>query len=207
MTYSTNQEEFWAGEFGEAYISRNIDDNLAAANLALFGRILRRAGAVGSVLEFGANVGMNLRALRQLLPQASLTALEINPAAAARLRELEGVEVIEGSLLDYDTANSRDLVFTKGVLIHLAPEALSLAYEKMALAARRYVMMCEYYSQSPVAVEYRGYGDKLYKRDFAGEFLQRHGNFRLIDYGFAYRGDPVFSQDDCTWFLMEKIAP
>ena len=27
---------------------------------------------------------------------------------------------------------------------------------------------------------------------------------RLVDYGFAYRHDPNFPQDDITWFLMEK---
>jgi len=27
---------------------------------------------------------------------------------------------------------------------------------------------------------------------------------QLVDYGFAYRRDPNFPQDDITWFLMEK---
>jgi len=27
---------------------------------------------------------------------------------------------------------------------------------------------------------------------------------RLIDYGFAYRHDPNFPQDDITWFLLER---
>jgi len=27
---------------------------------------------------------------------------------------------------------------------------------------------------------------------------------KLIDYGFNYRNDPSFPQDDITWFLMEK---
>ena len=26
----------------------------------------------------------------------------------------------------------------------------------------------------------------------------------LIDYGFSYHRDPVFPQDDITWFLMER---
>ena len=29
------------------------------------------------------------------------------------------------------------------------------------------------------------------------------GGFRY-DYGFAYKRDPKFPQDDITWFLMEK---
>jgi len=27
---------------------------------------------------------------------------------------------------------------------------------------------------------------------------------KLIDYGFSYRRDPAFPQDDITWFLIEK---
>ena len=44
----------------------------------------------------------------------------------------------------------------------------------------------------------------LFKRDFAGEIMDRHPQLQLVDYGFAYRRDPNFPQDDITWFLMEK---
>ena len=62
----------------------------------------------------------------------------------------------------------------------------------------------EYYNPVPVQIDYRGHQGKLFKRDFAGEMLERHANFKLLDYGFAYRKDPSFPQDDITWFLMEK---
>ena len=45
---------------------------------------------------------------------------------------------------------------------------------------------------------------RLFKRDFAGEILDRHADLQLVDYGFAYRRNPQFPQDDITWFLMEK---
>jgi hypothetical protein len=64
-------------------------------------------------------------------------------------------------------------------------------------------MVCEYYNPVPVAVPYRGNTDRLFKRDFAGEMIDRYG-LRLIDYGFVYRRDGYFPQDDVTWFLMEK---
>ena len=57
---------------------------------------------------------------------------------------------------------------------------------------------------APVAIPYRGHSDRLFKRDFAGEILDRHPQLQLVDYGFAYRRDPNFPQDDITWFLMEK---
>jgi hypothetical protein len=53
-------------------------------------------------------------------------------------------------------------------------------------------------------VNHRGKNDRLFKRDFAGEILENHSEMILIDYGFVYRRDPVFPQDDITWFLLEK---
>ncbi|MFM6157881.1 MAG: pseudaminic acid biosynthesis-associated methylase, partial [Sphaerospermopsis kisseleviana] len=67
-----------------------------------------------------------------------------------------------------------------------------------------YLLIAEYYNPSPVAIPYRGHADRLFKRDFAGEVLDQHPELRLVDYGFVYRRDPNFPQDDITWFLIEK---
>ena len=205
MNYQTPQEEFWAGDFGAGYIGRNAGERLRAANLALFAKILQRAPNVGRVLEIGANIGMNLGALHALLPTAALSAVEINAEAAAELRRLGYVDLFHGSVADFQPGERRwDLVFTKGVLIHLHADLLGSVYDKMADASSRYVMFCEYYNPVPVSVTYRGHEDRLFKRDFAGEFLDRRPEFHLVDYGFCYRRDPVFPQDDCTWFLLAR---
>jgi spore coat polysaccharide biosynthesis protein SpsF len=68
----------------------------------------------------------------------------------------------------------------------------------------RYLFVAEYYNPSPVAIAYRGHKDRLFKRDFAGEIMDRYPQIRLVDYGFSYHRDPSFPQDDITWFLMEK---
>jgi spore coat polysaccharide biosynthesis protein SpsF len=81
---------------------------------------------------------------------------------------------------------------------------LPAVYDKLVAATGRYLLVAEYYNPSPVAIPYRGHTDRLFKRDFAGEILDRHPNLRLVDYGFAYRRDPDFQQDDITWFLLEK---
>lgn len=205
MNYKTPQEAFWAGEFGDEYIARNIGANFHAANLCLFSKILAKTSRVGSLLEIGANIGMNMKALRPLLPDASLSAIEINAEAAGELRKLGYVETFHQSAAEFEPGNRQwDFVFTKGVLIHLHPDLLSSVYDKMAAVSARYVMICEYYNPVPVSISYRGHEDRLFKRDFAGEFLDRHPGFHLVDYGFFYRRDPVFPQDDCTWFLMQK---
>jgi hypothetical protein len=149
--FRTEQESFWAGRFGSDYIGRNQGDKLLAANLNFFVTALRGARSPQSCIEFGANIGMNLKALKLLYPGIDASAIEINTEAATQL-----AEVIPAN---------------------------------------------QVFNQS---IPYRGHTDRLFKRDFAGEIMERHPSLKLIDYGFAYRNDPNFPQDDITWFLMEK---
>lgn len=203
----TQQDVFWAGEFGSAYIGRNASEQLLAANLRFFADALRATGALGSCLELGANIGMNLRALRHLYPALTMKAVEINPDATRQLAEVIGAEnVATQSLFDYRSEQTFDLVFTKGVLIHLNPDRLPQAYDTLYGASHRFIMVADYYNPSPIAIPYRGHADRLFKRDFAGELLDRFPDLRLVDYGFVYRRDPAFAQDDITWFLLEKKA-
>lgn len=205
--YSTPQEEFWAGSFGTEYIARNRSAQLLASNLEFFSRALRRAGRLSSCVELGANIGMNLKALKLLYPELQAKGVEINPDAARELTEIIGDEhVFTGSIFDWSPTNEVELSFIKGVLIHLNPEMLPTAYDRLYQSSSRYILVAEYYNPAPVAIPYRGHEDRLFKRDFAGELLDRFKDVRLLDYGFSYRRDPAFPQDDITWFLMEKVA-
>ena len=203
-SFSTPQEQFWAGQFGDDYTDRNTGARWVASNLALFGRILAATVGVRSVIEFGANRGLNLLALRQLLPDARLSAVEINAKAVEALRQFSWLDVTHASLLDFKPPAQSDLVLVKGVLIHLNPDVLPGVYELLHAASSRYVCIVEYYNPSPVTIPYRGHTDRLFKRDFAGEVLARYADLKLLDYGFVYHGDPNFPQDDLTWFLLEK---
>ena len=203
--YSTPQEAFWAGAFGSEYIGRNDSNQLLASNLNFFTKALNQAGRITSCLELGANIGMNLRVLQLLYPGVELKAAEINPDAAKLLGGLIGEKnVYPGSIFDYPVTSKVELSLIKGVLIHINPEMLNTVYEKLYQASKRFILVCEYYNPSPVAIPYRGHTDRLFKRDFAGEMLEKYSDLRLVDYGFAYRRDPAFPQDDITWFLMEK---
>lgn len=89
------------------------------------------------------------------------------------------------------------------MLIHINPDELPRVYSKLVDTSKRFfICVAEYYNPTPVEVPYRGHARRLFKRDFAGEMLDRFP-LRLVDYGFAYHRDP-FPQDDLTWFLMEK---
>ncbi len=205
MTFKTEQEAFWHGDFGDAYTQRNSGAAMLGSATAFFAKALARAHGLGSALELGANRGVNLEALRRLFPALELHAVEINPTAARVLAEtLPDVNLTVGSLLDYRPDAEFDLVLVKGVLIHLAPEVLPEVYATLYASCRRYLLVAEYYNPTPVTVTYRGHEGRLFKRDFAGELLDRYPTLRLLDYGFAYHRDPLHPQDDLTWFLMER---
>jgi pseudaminic acid biosynthesis-associated methylase len=205
MDYKTEQEAFWAGEFGNEYIGRNQGDALLASNLNLFSRALRSAHGLTSCIEFGANIGMNLKALKLLYPALDAHAIEINKNAATALREvIPAGNVHNHSIIQFEPERQWDLAFIKGVLIHINPDELPAVYDALVKSCGRYLLVAEYYNPVPVAIPYRGHTERLFKRDFAGEILDRHPQMRLIDYGFAYRRDPSFPQDDITWFLMER---
>jgi spore coat polysaccharide biosynthesis protein SpsF len=201
--FKTEQESFWAGEFGDDYISRNSDKKLIAANVNLFSKILIKTKDVKSIIEFGANIGNNIDAIKTLLPDCEFSAVEINQKAADILRN-KNVKVYNGSILDFAIERQNDLSFTKGVLIHINPDELQTVYEKLYDASNKYILTVEYYNPVPVEVNYRGHEGRLFKRDFAGELLDKYPDLSLIEYGFAYHRDNNFAQDDLTWFLLGK---
>jgi pseudaminic acid biosynthesis-associated methylase len=201
----TEQEEFWQGNFGDEYVDRNQSDILLASNISFFSKVFNRTGQIDSIMEFGCNIGMNLKAIRTLLPESNLSGIEINKRAVDDLNKWKGrVHVMEGSILDIELDTRFDLTLIKGVLIHINPERLDDVYTRLYNYSDKYICIAEYYNPTPVAIPYRGYDNRLFKRDFAGELMSKYSDLELVDYGFLYQNDPIFPQDDITWFLMKK---
>ncbi len=205
MLYKTEQEEFWAGKFGSEYVQRNQGDQLLASSINFFSRSLKMTNNIQSCIEFGANIGLNLNALSILYPKKELYGIEINKDAGKELSKvISKSHIFQTSILEFDNNIKCDLVLIKGVLIHINPDELLKVYSKLVDASSRYLLIAEYYNPSPVSIPYRGHNDRLFKRDFAGEILDKYPEFSLIDYGFLYHRDLNFPQDDITWFLLEK---
>lgn len=202
--YSTEQENFWAGSFGKHYTIRNSEKKWIASNTAFFSRVLNRAPGIKSVLELGANRGLNLQALKNVLPQATFSAIEINPVAVQELKKLAFINIFKGSIIDFIPKKVYDFVLIKGVLIHINPESLRRVYDVIVKSSKKYICIAEYYNPTPIVVPYRGHDNRLFKRNFAGEIMDRYKNLKLIDYGFVWHRDTIFPQDDLTWFLLSK---
>lgn len=202
----TRQLETWRGAFGDSYVDRNqADDAALAARTRMWARVLERAGPIGSVLEVGCNIGLNLRALHRLGVH-DLTAVEPNGKARATILE-DGVLPADrihdafGSALPFADGQF-DLVFTSGVLIHVPPGDLEATQREIVRTSRRLVACAEYFSVEPQEKRYRGADGLLFTRDFGGAYLDLAPGLVCLDYGFFWRR--VTGLDDLTWHLFEK---
>ncbi len=208
MTTSTPQAEFWRGEFGDAYTDRNAASaEQMQARIALWADILARtiSGPPKTILEIGANLGVNLRALRQLSPARRLAVEPNDKARAVLVRDgVVAADDVRGGLashIDFPDGVA-DLAFTSGVLIHIHPDHLPQSLKEIHRCANRWIGCIEYFSDKPEMIPYRGHEDRLFKRDFGGLWLDSFPDLRIVAYGFAWKR--VTGLDNLTWWLFEK---
>lgn len=206
---NTQQLELWRSKFGDDYLERDANRINPEGQRRLvrdWAKMLAHAKVPAplSALEVGCNIGRNLVALRHFI--AELHAVEPNRKAsdiARNLPELDAATITEGDgfKLPYADA-SIDLVFTSGVLIHVAPNDLGKVVDEIVRVSRRYVLCNEYFSPNPEAVAYRGLEGYLFKRDFGRFYLERHPYLRVLDYGFMWK--LLDAGDDSNWWLFAK---
>ena len=199
------QEEFWQKEYGPAYLAANSEFDEESGRKG-WRKMLQNAEGITSFLECGCNRGRNLGFLREVLPEASQSAIEIYPPAfeiASRQNTL--VQAFNGAILDSEfEANSFDLVFTCGVLIHIHPDQLLETMRRMTRYASKYVLFAEYFHRTPVSIEYKGRMDTLFKRDFGRFYLEHWPQAKVVDYGFLWGHlYDAAGFDDVTYWLFD----
>jgi spore coat polysaccharide biosynthesis protein SpsF len=197
------QEIFWKTDFGNEYTERN-NECLIKNNINLFEKILKNIN-ISSIFEIGCNRGLNLIAINNINKNILLNGLEINEKAHKMLYDTKLCnKLYNESIYDFNTTDKFNLVFTKGVLIHINPDKLNIVYEKLYNLSDKYILIAEYYSRDVREINYRGNNNKLFKRDFCGEIMDKYKDLSLIDYGFVYYRDTKYPLDDISWFLLEK---
>ena len=187
------QEQFWAGEFGDSYTQRNRINWLQ--RVPFWTGILYLTGA-NTVLEVGANVGWNLLALRIVKPSIFMHGIDVNEGAVKQARSME-LNVVYSETIIWK--NSYDLAFTAGCLIHIGPGQIEKTMEQVITHSAKYILAVEYAADKEEEIEYRGHRNKLWKRPY-GKLYQDMG-LKLVETGELPK-DSGF--DDCTYWLLEK---
>jgi pseudaminic acid biosynthesis-associated methylase len=212
-TLETQQASTWSGNFGREYTDRNAQtvQDMELLYSASFG-VLRSAmneeflGSLDKslkILEVGANVGVQLELLSQMGFQ-NLTGIELQDYAIDAAKQLRPqINIVQGNALELPFEDNHfDLVFTSGVLIHIAPENHDRVMSEMVRCSRRFIWGFEYYAPSLTDVNYRGHENLLWKADFASEFRNRFPSLALL----KQQQYPYLSQPNLTdaMYLLEK---
>lgn len=164
------QERFWEGGFGDEYTLRNQVDWGARVP---FWRSILDVTQARSVIEVGCNAGWNLSAIAAIDTTVIAGGIDVNESAVtqARARGLFAT-VGKAAQLRHTYPLGADLVFTSGVLIHIAPRELHHVMQSIVASSKRWVLAVEYDAETEEAVEYRGSADRLWKRPFGNLYRE-----------------------------------
>ena len=132
MGFRTEQESFWANNFGNEYIDRNNSEELVVRRMVNFATMLKSTQKIKSIVELGSNIGLNGIALNRLNKDFSLTGYEINEKAVELANKQNiGKFYCDSVINEIDNDIKYDLAFTSGVLIHINPNYLEKVYENL----------------------------------------------------------------------------
>jgi pseudaminic acid biosynthesis-associated methylase len=190
-TNDTDQIRTWSGDFGREYTDRNtytpaeLDElyrrNYGITRTELNQKFLSEIPRDVRILEVGSNIGTQLLVLQQM-GFHNLFGIEIQSYALERAKErVEGAVLTQASVLAVPYPDRYfDLVFTSGVLIHIAPADLPAAMDEIHRCAKQWIWGFEYYAPKMTEVAYRGHEALLWKADYARSYLDRFHELELV---------------------------
>jgi len=143
MITKETQARHWAGK-DQKIIQSYWDSPPATKRSKWFVEQLRHYH-FDTIFEVGFFAGRNLRYISEAFPDAKVGGLEINPKAVKfaqdKLPDAELFCMDLHNIMDID--DTFDIVFTSGVLIHVPPDDVIAAIDKMLTRADKYVMHLE----------------------------------------------------------------
>jgi len=189
--FKMKQMKTWVGNFGKEYTDRNalslqeLDflyqgyfgitrTEMNQDFIADFDKDMR-------ILEVGSNIGNQLLLL-QKRGFNNLYGIELQPYAIELSKSRTvGINIIYGSALDIPFKDDFfGMVFTSGLLIHIAPESIPVAMDEIFRCTNKYIWGMEYFAETYTQIEYRGHSELLWKTNFPQLFLDRFANIRLV---------------------------
>lgn len=191
MAPVTRQEEEWGGQFGKEYTDRNVFTLDELENLYRdrygFTRTGMNSEFIGNlargikILEVGSNIGNQLLCL-QNMGFKNLYGIELQSYAVELSKSrTKGINIIQSSAFDIPFKDGFfDLVFTSGLLIHIAPDDINAVLDEIHRCTKQYIWCFEYYSDVYTKIEYRGHTDLLWKANFSQLFLKHFNNVILV---------------------------
>jgi len=210
---SNKQIDFWKGDFGYEYTLRNSRtqeewdqfhlDSWGISKTEMNERFIGQLSRDIKILEVGSNTGMQLAGL-QNMGFENLYGIEIQPHAVELSKKYtQNINVVNGSAFDIPFKDGYfDLVFTSGVLIHIAPDRLKHAMAEMVRCSRKYILGFEYFSKSIENINYRGNEGFLWKADYCELFKEQFSDLKEVKKEYFKYVNDVAKKD--AMYLLEK---
>lgn len=181
----------WAGQFGKEYTDRNAlsleetellyKRNYGITHTEMNSKFIGDLDRNMRVLEVGSNIGNQLLCLQEA-GFKNLYGIELQSYAVELSKSrTKGVNIIQGSAFDIPFRDDFfDLVFTSGLLIHIAPDDINAVLDEIYRCTKQYIWCFEYYSDEYTQINYRGQAGLLWKTNFSKLFLKRFKNLGLV---------------------------
>jgi len=187
----TKQMQVWHGNFGKEYTRRNLLSpeemdalyihNYGITRSAMNEKFLSGLDVRMRILEVGCNVGTQLMLLQKMGYQ-NLYGIELQAHAVELGKQrTRNINMIQGSAFGIPFRDGFfDVVFTSGVLIHIAPGDIASGLDEIHRCSREFIWGFEYYCEQHTGVHYREHDDLLWKGDFSGFYLKRYPALELV---------------------------
>ncbi len=144
-------------EIWNEYTEENQD--LGQDELSKFLYHITVALGAKNILEAGCNIGNNLS---EFPNNYNITGIDLNENALKKCeKRYSNFKFQKSSLLKIPFPDSSfDLVFTRGVLIHIAPEDIQTAVEEILRISKKWVLNLEYFGEDNEMIKWKR-GDNL----------------------------------------------
>jgi len=191
MSKITEQIKEWMGKFGKEYTDRNVltlnemDEmyrkEFGVTRTELNDFFVGELNRDIKVLEVGSNIGNQLLLL-QKMGLKNLYGIEINSYAVEFSKSrTKNINIIQGSAFDIPFKDEYfDLVFTSGLLIHIAPSDTKIVIQEIYRCTKEYIWGFEYYADKYTEIVYREKKNLLWKANFPKLYTELFNDLELI---------------------------